>query len=109
MHPNVYIMVSPKGRVTRYLYGANISGNDIDLSITKAIGEELSSANVINFLVGACYSYNYKDGKYKINIPIFVAAGGLIFGLSLMNGGFVVTRRRKRKEIAARELRRTNA
>jgi len=98
LHPNVYIMVSPKGRVTRYLYGANVSGNDIDISITKAIGEELSPANVINFLVGACYSYNYKDGKYKINIPLFVAAGGLVFGLTLMIGGFVITRRRARKD-----------
>ena len=98
LHPNVYIMVSPKGRVTRYLYGANVSGNDIDISITKAVGEKISPANVINFLVGACYSYNYKDGKYKINIPLFVAAGGLVFGLTLMIGGFVITRRRARKD-----------
>jgi len=106
LHPNVYVMISPKGRVTRYLYGANITGIDMDVSITKAMGEELSPANVINFLIGACYSYNYKDGKYKVNIPIFVAAGGLVLGLTLMIGGFVITKRKQRKVNAARDLRR---
>jgi len=104
LHPNVYVMISPKGRVTRYLYGANITGSDMEISITKAKGETLSPANVINFLVGACYSYNYKDGKYKVNIPIFVAAGGLVFGVMLIIGSFIHMKRRKRKEVAAREL-----
>jgi protein SCO1/2 len=98
LHPNVYIMISPQGRVTRYLYGANISGNDMDISITKAKGETVSAANVINFLVGACYSYNFKDGKYKINIPLFIAAGALVFGLMLIIGSFTHMKRRKRKE-----------
>jgi len=107
LHPNVYIMLSPQGRVTRYLYGANISGNDMDISITKAKGEKISSANVINFIVGACYSYNYKDGKYSINYPLFVAAGALVFGLTLMFGGFAVTKRKRDRANAARDLRRS--
>ncbi|MES0371611.1 MAG: SCO family protein [Mariprofundaceae bacterium] len=98
MHPNVYVMISPKGRVTRYLYGANISGIDMDVSITKSIGEELSPANVINFLIGSCYSYNYKDGKYTVNIPLIIAAGALVFGLMLLSGSMLHMKRRKRKE-----------
>jgi len=107
LHPNVYIMLSPKGRVTRYLYGANISGNDMDVSITKAKGETISPANVVNFLVGACYSYNYKDGKYAINYPLFVAAGALVFGLTLMFGGFAITNRKRKRMDAERDLRRS--
>ena len=88
LHPNVYIMLSPEGRVTRYLYGGTITALDMELAITKALGGEIAPANVIDFVVGACYSYNYKDGKYSINIPLFVAAGGLIFGLTLIVGSF---------------------
>ncbi|ATX80100.1 protein SCO1/2 [Mariprofundus aestuarium] len=88
LHPNVYIMLSPKGRVTRYLYGGTITPTDMELAITKAKGGEIAAANVIDFVVGACYSYNYKDGKYSINIPLFVAAGALIFGLTLIVGSF---------------------
>jgi len=107
LHPNVYIVLSPKGRVTRYLYGANISGQDMDISLTKAIAEKISSANVINFIIGSCYSYNYKDGKYKINYPLFVAAGALVFGLTLMFGGFAVTKRKRKRLDTARDLRRS--
>ncbi len=95
LHPNVYIMISPKGRVTRYLYGASISGQDMEISITKAMGEELSPANVINFIIGACFSYNYKDGKYKVNIPLFIAGGALLLGLLLIFGSFMHMKRRK--------------
>ncbi len=105
LHPNVYIVISPKGRVSRYLYGANISGRDMDISLTKAKGESISPANVINFLVGACYSYNYKDGKYKINIPLFIAAGALLFGVLLIIGSFLHMKRRMRKEAEAKQLR----
>lgn len=105
LHPNVYVMLSPKGRVTRYLYGANITGNDMDISITKSIGEEISPANVINFLIGACYSYNYKDGKYAVNIPMIIAAGALVFGLMLLIGSFLHMKRRMRKENEAKLLR----
>jgi len=103
LHPSVYIMISPKGRVTRYLYGANIDGSDMEISITKAYGEELTSSNVINFVLGACYSYNYKDGKYKVNIPLFVALGGLIFGTSLLTFGMRRTKKRMKKR-AAKEI-----
>jgi protein SCO1/2 len=98
LHPSVYIMISPKGRVTRYLYGANIDGSDMEISITKAYGEELTASNVINFVLGACYSYNYKDGKYKVNIPLFVALGGLIFGGSLLTFGMRRTKKRRLKQ-----------
>jgi protein SCO1/2 len=98
LHPNVYIMLSPEGRVTRYLYGSSIGSEDMQLAITKAKGGEISAANMINFIVGACYSYNYKDGKYTVNIPLFVAGGALIFGLGLIAGSFLIMKRRVKHE-----------
>lgn len=95
LHPSVYIMLSPEGRVTRFLYGANIDSRDMELSITKAFGSEISPANVINFVIGACYSYNYKDGKYTVNIPLFVATGALVFGLSLLGIGILIMKKRR--------------
>ncbi len=97
LHPSVYIMLSPKGRVARYLYGASVGSSDLEISITKSYGEEISPSNVINFVLGACYSYNYKDGKYTINIPLFVAAGGLLFGVLLIIIGVTIMKRRRVK------------
>lgn len=100
LHPSVYVMLSPEGRVTRYLYGATISPEDMEISLTKALAGKSSEANVINFIVGACYSYNYKDGKYSINYPLFIALGALGLGLTMLAiGSLVLIRRRRRTSI----------
>ena len=100
LHPSVYVMLSPEGRVTRYLYGATISPEDLEISLTKALAGKTSEANVINFIVGACYSYNYEDGKYSINYPLFIALGALGMGLTMLAiGSFVLIRKRRRTSI----------
>ena len=96
LHPSVYLMLAPDGRVTRYLYSASVTANDIEISVTKAYGKELSPSNVINFLMGACYSYNYRDGKYTLNYPMFVAVGALGLGVGSLVGGSVIMKRRQR-------------
>jgi len=104
LHPMVYTVLSPKGVITRYLYAGKVNADDVELALTKAMGGEISPVNIIDFVVAACHSYNYKDGKYKLNIPLFVALGGLIAGVSLMVGGFMITKRkrdRSRKDMVA--------
>lgn len=96
LHPNVYMMVSPQGRIVRYLYGTSVESQDLEISITKAQGNEISPANVVNFVLGACYSYNYEDGKYTINYPLFIAGGGLVLGSGLLIGASIVIKKRKR-------------
>lgn len=95
IHPSVYLILSPEGRVSRFLYAASVSAKDLELSITKAYGRELSSSNVINFLLGACYSYNYEDGRYTLNTPLFIAAGALTLALTSLIGGTLIMKRRK--------------
>lgn len=100
LHPSVYVMLSPESRVTRYLYGATISSQDMEISLTKALAGKSSESNVINFIVGACYSYNYEDGKYSINYPLFIALGSLGLGLTMLAiGSFILIRRKRRISI----------
>jgi protein SCO1/2 len=104
LHPSVYTVLSPTGQITRYLYAGKVDADDVELSITKAMGGEISPVNIIDFVVAACHSYNYKDGKYKLNIPLFVALGGLVAGVTLMLGGFLITKRKRdriRKDVVA--------
>jgi len=95
LHPSVYTVLSPTGQITRYLYAGKVDADDVELAITKAMSGEISPVNIIDFVVAACHSYNYKDGKYKLNIPLFVAIGGLIAGVTLMVGGFLITKRKR--------------
>jgi len=98
LHPSVYTVLSPKGQITRYLYAGKVDSGDVELAITKAMGGEISAVNIIDFVVAACHSYNYKDGKYKLNIPLFVALGGLVAGVTLMVGGMMITKRKREKQ-----------
>lgn len=96
LHPSVYFMLSPEGRITRMLYPNTINADDVELAITKAYGNEitLSPKNMINLFIGTCFSYNYKDGKYTLNYPMFIAWGALIFGFLLLIGGSITMIRR---------------
>jgi len=104
LHPSVYTVLSATGVITRYLYAGKVDADDVELALTKAMSGEVSPVNIIDFVVAACHSYNYKDGKYKLNIPLFVAVGGLVAGVTLMVGGFMITKRKRdriRKDMVA--------
>lgn len=81
-HPNAYIIVSPEGRVTRYLYSSSVGARDLEVALFEASSGMIRPNQVINLLVSYCYSYNYKLGKYTLNIPIFVGLGALGIGVS---------------------------
>lgn len=98
LHPNVYILLSAEGQVMRYLYGASIDSKEMELAITKAYHHEATPANVVNFLLATCYSYNYQDGKYAINYPLFIAVGILLFGATIAVIVTVSIKRRRRRE-----------
>lgn len=97
LHPDAYVLLTPEGRVARYLYTGSIEPRDVALSITKAYGNEISTANLINYLVGACYSYSFEEGKYALNYPVFIALGSLALGLAALFAGSIIVRRRARK------------
>jgi len=98
LHPSLYTLLSPEGKVARYLYAGRVDANDIEIALTKAMRGEIAPANIIDFIVAACYSYNYKDGKYKLNIPLFIALGALSIGFVLITGGYFIMRKRRKRD-----------
>ena len=97
-HPNVFIMLSPEGRITRYLYALTNSEKDMGLAILEARRGNFAVNETIDFVVGLCYSYNYKEGRYTYNIPLFVGLGALLLGLSLLFGSVLLFRKKNFKE-----------
>jgi protein SCO1/2 len=79
-HPNVFIFLSPEGRATRYLYSSSINSRDLELALLETAKGQIEPTEVLNFLVSVCYSYNYKEGRYSLNIPLFVGLGSLSIG-----------------------------
>jgi len=100
LHPNVFIFLSPEGRVVRYLYGATIGDQDVELAINEAaFGKSGRSKveDIKDFVLLACYSYNYKEGKYSINYPLFIAIGSLFTGISIAVISLIVAKKRVRR------------
>ncbi|MEE8483992.1 MAG: hypothetical protein V3S46_05280 [Nitrospinota bacterium] len=95
-HPSVYIFISPQGRITRFLYDASVEARDMELAILEADLNRIRPTEIANLLVSYCYSYNYKEGKYTLNIPLFVGVGSLTIGVTVFAvSAFVYKRKRK--------------
>lgn len=99
-HPNVFIFFSADGRIVRYLYALTNNKQDMELALLEARQGQFRMNETIDFVVGLCYSYNYKEGRYTYNIPLFVGVGALFVGISLLLGSIFVFRRGRVKERA---------
>lgn len=102
-HPNVLVFLSPGGRVARYLYTAGMSNKDVELSILDASRDQTGKSNITglgNTLLIACYSYNFKEGKYSLNYPLFIGAGSLLSGVALIGISMIIMARKKRRALS---------
>ncbi len=86
LHPGAFLFFSPEGKLSRVLYQQDASERDVELALLDANLDHIRATEVTNLVLSLCYSYNFKDGKYQLNIPIFVGVGALLFGLLSLAG-----------------------
>lgn len=103
LHPGVFMVFSADGRLARVLYPPNAGSGDIDLAVLEARQGSFSPREIINYAIGLCYSYNYKEGRYTFNIPLFVGLGSLFIGIVAFVIAIIAFRRRNKGE-AGNEL-----
>ncbi|MCA1555004.1 MAG: SCO family protein, partial [Chloroflexi bacterium] len=61
-HPAGVIVLTPEGRVSRYLYGTEISAQDMRLALVEASQHRIGSP--VDELLLVCYHYDPTLGKY---------------------------------------------
>ncbi|MGD0640099.1 MAG: SCO family protein [Roseiarcus sp.] len=86
LHPGVYLFFSPEGRLDRVLYREDIGPKDVELALLDAREGKFRPNEVIDYAFSLCYSYSYRDGKYRLSIPLFVGLGALATGLLTLAG-----------------------
>ena len=96
-HPGAFLFLSAEGRLIRVLYSLNVESDDVELAVLDAKQGQFRPNEIINFATSLCYSYNYKEGRYTYNIPLFVAVGSLTLGVTAFSGSVIVYRRRRRE------------
>ncbi len=90
-HPSGLVVLSPEGRITRYLYGIEYAPKDLRLGIVESserrIGTPLDQAMLF------CYQYNPATGRYGLLTMNLIRGAAILTVLGL--GGFIFTMRRK--------------
>lgn len=98
LHPNVLVFLTPQGRVARYIYGTRMDARTVELALTDADWERISNSTaVFDILAGACFSYNYAEGRYQPNYAQLIGIGSFLLGVLLMvSGAWAYGRGRRR-------------
>src|SRR5579863_10204056 len=97
-HPAVITVLTPAGRVSRYLFGIDYGATDMRLALIDASDNRIGSVADRTLLY--CYHYDPSTGRYSLAIMSLVRIGGLITlaGLAVSIG---LTVRRQRREAHA--------
>ncbi len=94
-HPTGVVVVTPEGRVARYLFGMDFPARDLRLAIVESSGGRIGT--VVDHVLLACYRYDNLTGRYTpLVMRILRAAGAAtVAGLGLFL--FVMFRAERRR------------
>lgn len=66
IHPSAIIAISPKGKITRYLYGITFLPMDVKLAMAEA--NEGKARPTIQKILLMCYSYDPQNQKFGLDV-----------------------------------------
>ena len=77
-HPPVFILISPKGKIVRYIHGLDYDPATIKLALVEsAEGKIGSPINILSYGIG-CFLFDESTGKYTFQAMAIMRIGGLI-------------------------------
>jgi protein SCO1/2 len=94
-HGAVVMVLTPEGRISRYLPGIEFKARDLRLALVEA--SESKIGTVSDQLLLLCYHYDPATGKYGRSVMNVVRAGGIATVLSLAGFIFVMVRGERKK------------
>jgi len=99
-HAAVILLVTPDGRVSRYLYGVQFDPATLKLGLLEASKGKIGSA--FERFILYCYHYDSNQGRYALAAMKIMRAGAALTVLVLgtVVSGFWVRDRRRRRESA---------
>ena len=65
-HPSVQIVLSPGGKVSRYLYGFEIPPRDLKLALLEAADGKIGASSAGNAILLYCFHYDPVGKKYAL-------------------------------------------
>ena len=95
IHPAALIVLSPEGKITRYLHGTYFLPFDLKMAVIEA--SEGRSGPTINKVLKYCFSYDPEGKRYVINITKVSGSLIIFLAISMFLGLAFSKKNRKRK------------
>jgi protein SCO1/2 len=96
-HPSGIIIVTPNGRVARYLYGVEYPDKDLRFALSEASDNRIGSP--VDKILLLCYHYDPATGKYGLAVMNILRIGGILTLCILGVIIFILIRRDRHKAI----------
>lgn len=87
-HPNVVIIVTPDGRISRYLYGLEQAPQDLKLALIEASGGRIGTSVLLNKALLYCFHYDPVGKKYVLFASRIMT--GAMLGVLILTVGLLV-------------------
>jgi protein SCO1/2 len=84
VHASGVMVITPEGRVARYLYGVDYEPKDLKLSLVEASHSRIGSA--VDQILLFCYHYDPTTGKYGAAVINTLKIGAILL-LAVMGVG----------------------
>jgi protein SCO1 len=94
-HPTGIVLLTPTGRIARYLFGVEYAPKDLRLGLVEAADNRIGT--LADRLLLLCYAYDPKTGRYSGLAITLVRTGGVVTLLVLGACIAVAVRRDKRR------------
>lgn len=99
-HVSAIIVLTPEGKVSRYLYGIEFRQKDLRLALVEASQKKIGT--IMDRFMLFCYNYDPKTRKYSLYATNLMRAGGGLTVLILGGILFGNARRTRREGVSGR-------
>jgi protein SCO1/2 len=101
VHPAALALVTPSGRIARYLYGIEYASKTLRLSLVEAAEGKIGSS--VDHIILYCFHYDDSEGRYAPAALNIMRLGGGLTAIALIGflGAFWLRQAKKRGEAAS--------
>lgn len=93
-HPDVNVVLTPGGKISRYLYGIEQDPSTLKLALIEAADGKIGKSEILNRVLLYCFQYDPVGRKYALYARNIMKAGGVLT-LVLLGTLYVVLWKRR--------------
>jgi protein SCO1 len=96
-HPAVAMIITPEGKISRYLYGVTFPEQTLRLSLVEASHEKIGSS--VDEILLICLHWDPTQGKYSMTAMNMMRVGGVLTIMCFGSAIFWMSRKHSRTEV----------